>query len=93
MQQSFVYMMTNKYRTSFYIGVTSDLYKRVIEHSKGIGSRHTKRYNLIDLVYFETFSDINNDIAREKQLKNWHRDWKINLIKNLNPKLKTLEIT
>ncbi|MGB2526062.1 GIY-YIG nuclease family protein [Flagellimonas sp. SN16] len=49
--------MTNKYRTSFYIGVTSDLYKRVIEHFKGIGSRHTKRYNLTDLVYFETFSD------------------------------------
>lgn len=91
MQCSFVYIMTNKYRTTFYIGVTSNLTKRVLEHMLGEGSKFTKKYSLTDLVYFEKFTDINQAIAREKQLKNWHHDWKINLIKELNPTLKTLD--
>ena len=70
MKQSFAYIMTNKYRTTFYIGVTSNLSKRVMEHVEGIGSKFTKKYGLTDLVYFETFSDINQAISREKQLKN-----------------------
>jgi len=57
----------------------------------GEGSKFTKKYSLIDLVYFEKFTDINQAIASEKQLKNWHHDWKINLIKELNPTLKTLD--
>ena len=91
MQQSFVYIMTNKYRTTFYIGVTSNLSKRILEHTIGVGSKFTKKYNLVDLIYFETFSDINKAISREKQLKNWHHDWKLNLIKQQNPTLQTLE--
>ena len=91
MQYSFVYIMTNIYRTTFYIGVTGNLSKRTIEHALGEGSKFTKKYNLTDLVYFENFLDINQAIAREKQLKNWHHDWKINLIKTKNPKLETLE--
>ncbi|UII79659.1 GIY-YIG nuclease family protein [Flagellimonas sp. CMM7] len=91
MQQSFVYIMTNKYRTTFYIGVTSDLSRRVIEHKLGEGSKFTKKYNLTDLVYFKTFLDINQAIAREKQLKNWRHDWKLNLIKEHNPSLETLD--
>lgn len=83
--------MTNKYRTTLYIGVTSNLSKRVLEHMQGEGSKFTKKYNLTDLVYFEKFTDINQAIAREKQLKNWHHEWKINLIKELNPSLKTLD--
>lgn len=90
MQYSFVYIMTNKYRTTFYIGVTSNLSKRIVEHALGEGSKFTKKYNLTDLVYFEKFSEINEAIAREKQLKNWHHDWKVNLIKEENPKLETL---
>jgi putative endonuclease len=82
--------MTNKYRTTFYIGVTADLSKRMVEHIEGSGSKFTKKYNLTDLVYFETFTDINQAIAREKQLKNWHHDWKVNLIKEQNPTLETL---
>jgi len=82
--------MTNKYRTTFYIGVTSDLNKRMLQHTLGEGSKFTKKYNLIDLVYFEEFTDINQAILREKQLKNWHHDWKINLIKEKNPTLKTI---
>ncbi|RDY62054.1 GIY-YIG nuclease family protein [Flagellimonas nanhaiensis] len=91
MKQSFVYIMTNKYRTTFYIGVTSDLSKRIVEHHEGNGAKFTKKYNLKDLVYFEVFSDIKQAIAREKQLKNWHREWKINLIKEQNPTLRTLD--
>ena len=84
--------MTNKYRTTFYVGVTNDLHKRIVEHQNGMGSEFTKKYNLKDLIYFEKFTDINQAIAREKQLKNWHKDWKINLIKKSNPTLKTLII-
>lgn len=84
--------MTNKYRTTFYIGVTNDLQKRIVEHQKGIGSEFTRKYNLKDLIYFEKFTDINQAISREKQLKNWHKDWKIDLIKKSNPTLKTLII-
>ena len=84
--------MTNKYRTTFYIGITNDLHKRIVKHQNGIGSEFTRKYNLKDLIYFEKFSDINQAISREKQLKNWHKDWKINLIKKSNPTLKTLII-
>ena len=91
MQLSYVYIMTNSYRTTFYIGVTSDLSKRVIEHHEGVGSKFTSTYNLKDLVYFEEFTDIDQAISREKQLKNWHKEWKLNLIKTINPKLETLK--
>lgn len=83
--------MTNKYRTTFYIGVTSNLSNRVLEHMLGEGSKFTKKYNLTDLVYFEKFTDINQAITREKQLKNWHHDWKVNLIKEQNPTMTTLD--
>lgn len=62
-----------------------------MEHQEGSGSKFTKKYNLTDLVYFEVFSDIDQAIAREKQLKNWHHDWKVNLIKEQNPTLRTLD--
>ncbi len=84
--------MTNKYRTTFYVGVTIDLHKRIVEHQYGMGSEFTRKYNLKDLIYFEKFTDINQAISREKQLKNWHKDWKLNLIKKSNPTLKTLII-
>jgi len=73
-----------------YIGVTSDLKKRITEHTDDLGSSFTRKYNLKFLIYFEEFSDINQAIAREKQLKNWHKDWKWNLVKSLNPELKDL---
>ena len=91
MKQSYIYILANKYPTTFYTGVTANLSKRIIEHKKGVASKFTKKYNVVDLIYFEEFSDINQAIAREKQLKNWHKEWKINLIKELNPTLKTLE--
>ena len=84
--------MTNTYRTTFYIGVTTNLEKRIIEHADGTGSKFTKKYNMKDLIYFEKFTDVNEAINREKQLKNWHKEWKINLIKEKNPTLETLKI-
>ncbi|MEO9510779.1 MAG: GIY-YIG nuclease family protein [Flavobacteriaceae bacterium] len=90
MKSSFVYILSNKYRTTFYIGVTADLHKRIFQHANGSGSVFTKKYNLKDLIYFEEFSNINQAIRREKQLKNWKKEWKINLIKEKNPLLSTL---
>ena len=92
MKSSFVYILTNTYRTTFYVGVTSDLKKRITEHVEGFGSAFTKKYNLKDLIFFEEFTDMNRAIEREKQLKNWHREWKPNLIRELNPTLSTLII-
>lgn len=89
---AFVYIMSNKNTTTFYIGVTNDLERRVKEHKQGNGSEFTSKYQLTYLVYFETVSDIDTAIKREKQLKNWHRQWKINLIKEINPDLKDLAI-
>ena len=92
MKQSYLYILTNEYRTTFYIGVTSNIKNRVQQHIDGIGSKFTSKYNIKHLVYFEEFTDVNLAILREKQLKNWHKEWKINLIKEKNPKLETLKL-
>lgn len=86
----YVYILTNKLNTTFYIGVTNNLLRRIYEHNKGLVEGFTKKYNLKKLVYFEEFSGSYNAISREKQLKNWHRDWKISLIKNNNPEFQDL---
>ncbi len=86
-----VYIMTNKNRTVIYIGVTNDLVRRVYEHKTHYNKRSfTHRYNLVYLIYYELFDSIEEAILREKQLKNWHREWKWNLIKKYNPDLKDL---
>jgi len=70
----YVYILTNTYRTTFYIGVTNDLNKRVSQHNDKMGSSFTSKYNVTDLIYYETFEDVNKAIAREKQLKNWKKE-------------------
>lgn len=90
MKNSYIYILSNKNRTVLYIGVTGDLIKRIRAHKSGTGSEFTKKYNLKDLLYFEEFMDINQAISREKQLKNWSKEWKWNLVKELNPELKDL---
>lgn len=75
-----------------FILVTTNLERRIIEHKEGKGGKFTKRYNLIDLLYYEEFTDIEQAILRKKQLKNWHKDWKINLIKEKNPTLANISI-
>lgn len=90
MKEGFIYIMSNKNRTTLYIGVTSDLERRVLEHKSGKGSAFTSKYKLTDLVYYERIMGMQNAIDREKQLKNWHKEWKWNLIKEENPELKDL---
>ncbi|MDD3773904.1 MAG: GIY-YIG nuclease family protein [Patescibacteria group bacterium] len=86
----YVYIITNRWNTIFYIGVTNNLIRRIYEHKNKLIKGFTKKYNIIKLVYYEQFSDPENAVKREKQLKNWHRDWKINLIKKNNPDFKDL---
>ncbi len=91
MQKSgYVYIMSNKLRTTLYIGVTSDLETRVYQHRAGEGSKFTKVYNCHDLIYYEIYDEIESAIAREKVLKRWNRRWKEDLIKEFNPRLKDL---
>jgi putative endonuclease len=90
MKEAFVYIMSNKNRTTLYIGVTNNLERRVKEHKIGLNEGFTSKYKLHDLVYFERIFGISQAIQREKQLKRWHRDWKFNLIKNENPELRDL---
>ena len=82
---SFVYIMTNKLNTTLYIGVTNNLLRRVNEHKSDLTDGFTKSYKLHKLVYYEQFGDINQAIAREKQLKSGSRQKKIGLINNMNP--------
>ena len=81
-----VYILTNHTHTVLYIGVTSELYFRIIEHKeKKYPDSFTAKYNCSKLVYYEQFDSIEEAIAKEKQLKNWKRAWKINLINQNNP--------
>ena len=90
MKTSYTYILSNKSKTTLYVGVTSNLYNRLIEHKSGKGSIFTRKYSIDQLLYFEEFTAIDQAIAREKQLKNWHREWKWNLIKEKNPELNDL---
>lgn len=82
--------MTNTYNTTLYNGVTSDLKRRVLEHKQSIKAKFSKQYKTNKLIYLEEYIDIEQAIAREKQLKNWHRSWKFNLVRTLNPTLKEI---
>ena len=85
-----VYILSNFTRTAFYIGVTNDLVKRIRQHRFENGSIFTSKYKCFFLMYFEEYKSIRNAISREKQLKNWERKWKIELIKKENPEMKDL---
>ena len=88
----YVYILTNYEETTFYIGVTSDLLRRVCEHKNKIKEGFSSKYNLTKLVYFEDTDSSISAITTEKQLKRWHRQWKINLIKEFNPNLDDLSL-
>ena len=86
-----VYILTNFTHTVLYIGVTSELYFRIKEHKEKLYPKaFTAKYNCNKLVYYEQLSTIEDAIAKEKQLKNWRRDWKINLINSSNPRWEDL---
>jgi len=83
--------MTNNSKT-LYVGVTNDLQRRIYEHKNKLIDGFSKKYNITKLVYYEVCSSINDAIRREKQLKNWHRHWKINLIESFNKEWKDLSL-
>jgi putative endonuclease len=90
MKQAYIYILTNKKNGVLYIGVTSDLIKRIYEHKSGFVEGFTKKYNLYKLVYYEVHDDIVMAITREKQMKKWNRQWKIELIEKMNPEWRDL---
>ena len=85
-----VYIITNKPRGVLYIGVTGGIDDRMERYVSGKGSKFSAKYKLKLLVYYEEFQYVLNAIAREKQLKRWHREWKINLIEKSNPNWENL---
>ncbi len=87
-----VYILANGYYGALYIGVTSDLMKRLWQHRSGATPGFTSRYGVYRLVHFEMFGDMERAIIREKQLKNWRRAWKINLINGANPDWRDLAV-
>lgn len=84
MKQYCVYIITNNSGT-LYIGITGDLRKRIWEHKNKIVDGFTKKYNIDKLIYFEQTENVISAIEREKQLKKWRREKKLNLIKKMNP--------
>ena len=86
----YVYIITNKYNTVFYTGVTNNLIRRVYEHKNKIIDGFTKKYNINKLIYFEEFGDIKEAITREKQIKDYRREKKFNLIYESNSSMNDL---
>jgi putative endonuclease len=80
-----VYILANRYNGAIYVGVTSNLIGRVMQHRAGTFDGHTKKYGIHRLVWFEVAEAMAAAIAREKQLKRWRREWKRNLIERQNP--------
>ncbi|MEP6785822.1 MAG: GIY-YIG nuclease family protein [Sphingomonadales bacterium] len=80
-----VYIMTNANFGTLYTGVTSDIALRVGQHRDGTGSAFCRKWKLTRLVYAEPFDNIADAIAREKQIKKWHRSWRLRLIREANP--------
>lgn len=88
--QYFIYIMANSSNSTIYTGVTNDLESRILQHKLKINGGFTSKYNIEKLVYFEKYHHINDAIEREKQLKNWKRIWKNELIEKDNPEWKDL---
>jgi putative endonuclease len=85
LRQPCVYILASQRSGTLYIGVTSDLIARLYQHRTGQVKGFTARYHVHRLVRFEQFETMHEAISREKQLKRWHRQWKINLIESENP--------
>jgi len=89
-QTYFVYILASARNGTLYVGVTNDLARRIYEHKAKQVRGFTSRYNVHMLVWYETYGDVNEAIAREKQLKKWERRWKLELIETLNPSWRDL---
>jgi putative endonuclease len=92
MKTYYVYILASQARGTLYIGVSNSLQRRSFEHAQGEQDGFTKKYHVKRLVYFEETNSVEVAITREKQLKNWHRQWKINLIESINPEWQDLAV-
>ena len=88
----YVYILSNWDDSVLYIGVTSNLLRRLYEHRNGLADGFTKKYNVHKLVYYENTNDVYSAISREKQLKNWNRRKKNDLIAKMNPQWRDLSL-
>jgi putative endonuclease len=84
-KQPVVYILSSRRNGSLYIGVTSNLKKRIWQHKNNFVEGFTKKYQIHNLVYYELHPTMHSAILREKRLKEWHRKWKIQLIESVNP--------
>ena len=89
-QHYYVYILTRARNSVFYVGVTNNLVRRVHEHKMGLVEGFTQKYNIKKLVYYEQYEDIQLAIQREKSIKKWKRQYKINAIESMNPDWKDL---
>ncbi len=90
MKNYYVYILASKRNGTLYIGVTNNLLRRVYEHKNGLLEGFTKKYKVTRLVYYEVYQDVQQAILREKRMKKWKREWKINLIERENPEWEDL---
>ncbi|MDP2410872.1 MAG: GIY-YIG nuclease family protein [Pseudolabrys sp.] len=90
MAEYYVYFLSSRPGGAIYVGVTNDIIRRVHEHKSGAVKGHTQRYNLDNLVYFESYPDIRDALQREKNIKHWPRVWKTRLIADKNPEWRDL---
>ena len=92
MNQYYVYILASRKNGTLYIGLTNNLNKRIYEHKNYLVDGFTPKYKVHNLVYYEIYNNIYDAIAREKRLKKWKRQWKIELIEKDNPKWKDLKV-
>ena len=90
MKLAYVYILASKKNGTLYVGVTSNLVKRIHEHKTNVVEGFTQKYKVHDLVYFEETQDVISAITREKQIKKWNRKWKLALIEKENPEWQDL---
>lgn len=86
----YLYILANKKNGVLYVGVTNDIQKRIFQHKKQLIKGFTSRYNVDKLIYFEEYRNVREAIIREKNIKKWKRQWKIDLIEKINPLWKDL---
>ena len=90
MKEYFVYILSNFTNSTLYVGMTNNLRRRLYEHKNKLNPGFTEKYNVHKLVYYEKTTDVKAAIQREKRLKKWNREWKLELIKKNNPNLNDL---
>jgi putative endonuclease len=92
MKEYYVYILASKKNGTLYIGVTNNIFRRILEHKEHKIKGFTDKYSVNRLVWYQSTNNIYNAIEYEKQLKQWHRQWKINLIEYDNPTWKDLSL-